>query len=112
MTAFGAWGFRPSSRGWASRGGLDIPGCGPVPGQQFSQTRARPTLGHTIDDVGKIGLGIESVEPGRFHDRIYVCRAQATFVAAQEEEILPCDGNSPQPSLGDIVSMARRPSLA
>src|SRR5262249_48701609 len=103
MTAFGAWGSSPSSRRWTSRGGLDVLGRRPVPGQQLGQTGARPALGHTIDDIGEIGVRIESVEPGRFDDRVYVCRAQATFVAAQEEEILPRYGDGPQSSLGDIV---------
>jgi hypothetical protein len=92
MTAFGAWGSSRSNRGWTSRGGL---GCSPVPGQQLGQTRSRPALGHTIYDVGEIGLRIEPVEPSRFDDRVDVCRAQATFVAAQEEEVLPCYGDGP-----------------
>ena len=95
MTAFGGWGSRPSSSGWTSSGRLDNLGRGPVPGQQLGQTGARPAFGHTIDDVGEIGLRVEPVEPSRFDHGVYVCRAQAAFVAAQEEKI-----------------MARRPSLA
>src|SRR5262249_909543 len=34
---------------------------------------------------------------------VYMCAAQATFVAAQEEKILPRYGDGPQSSLGDIV---------
>jgi GNAT superfamily N-acetyltransferase len=55
-----------------------------------------------IDDVGEIRVRIESVEPSRFNDRVYVCSTQATFVATQEEKILPRHGNG--------RSMARRPS--
>src|SRR5215467_14318628 len=83
--------------------GLGSLGRSPVPGQQFGQARARPTLGQAIDDVGEIGVRIESVEASRFDNRVYVCRAQAAFVAAEEEEILPCDCDGPQPSFGDIV---------
>ena len=89
MTAFGGWGSSRSSGGGTSGGGLDGLCRGPVPGQQLGQTRARPALGQTIDDVGEIRVRIESVEPSRFDDRVYVCRAQPTFVAAQEEKILP-----------------------
>src|SRR5215467_9110168 len=92
--------------GWASRGGL---GCSPVPGQQLGQTRARPALGHTIDDVGEIGLRVEPVEPSRFDDRVDVCRAQATFVAAQEEEVLPITAMVLSPLSATLLSMARRP---
>src|SRR5262245_28006710 len=103
ITVFGGRD-NPSSRG-PTRSGccLDSLGRRPVPGQQPGQTRARPALGHTIDNVGKIGLRIESVEPSRFNDRVYVCRAQATFVAAQEEKILPCYGDGPQSPFRDIV---------
>src|SRR6185503_15600591 len=75
----------------------------PVPRQQLSQTRARPALGQTIDDVGEIGVRIESVEPSRFDNRVYVRRPQATFVAAQEEKILPRHSDGPQSSFRGIV---------
>ena len=93
----------PSCGGWASSGRLDSLGRRPIPGQQLGQARARPTLGHAIDNVGEIGLRVEPVEPSGFDDRVYVCRAHAPFVAAQEEKILPRYGDGPQPSLGDIV---------
>src|SRR5262249_29146317 len=80
-----------------------VAGCRPVPRQKFGQARARPALGHAIDDVGKIGVRIESIESSRFDDRVYVCGAQATFVAAEEEKILPCNCDGPQPTFGDIV---------
>ena len=67
--------------------GLGGFGRRPVPGQQFGKARARPALGHAIDDVGEVGLRIEAVEPSRFDSRVYVRCAQAAFVAAQEEEI-------------------------
>jgi hypothetical protein len=103
IAASGGWGFCPSVGRWTSSGSLDGLGRRPVPGQQLGQTRARPALGHTIDNIGEIGLWIESVEPSRFDDRIYVRRAQATFVAAQEEKILPRHGDGPQPSFRDAV---------
>jgi len=99
----GGWGFCPSIGRWTSSGGLDGLGRRPVPGQQLGQTRARPALGHTIDDVGEIGLRIEAVETSRFNDCVYVCRAQAPLVAAQEEKILPRYGDGPHPPLGDII---------
>src|SRR5262249_42065595 len=82
---------------------MDGLGRRPVPGQQLGQTRARPALGHTIDDVGEIGLRIEAVETSRFNDCVYVCRAQAPLVAAQEEKILPRYGDRPHPPLRDII---------
>src|SRR5215813_7949462 len=99
----GGWGFCPSIGRWTSSGGLDGLGRRPVPGQQLGQTRARPALGHTIDDVGEIGLRIEAVETSRFNDCVYVCRAQAPLVASQEEKILPRYGDGPHPPLGDII---------
>ena len=98
----GSLGRAPSTEGWTSSGGLDGLGRQPVPGQEFGQARARPALGHAIDDVGEVGV-IESVHPSRFNDRVDVCGAQAPFIAAEEERILPCDRDSPQPSFRDIV---------
>jgi len=93
------------SRSCCGRTRINLHGHGPrpVPGQQLRKTRARPALGQTIDDVGEIRVRIESVEPSRFHDRVYVRRPQATFVAAQEKKILPRHGNGPQPSFRGIV---------
>src|SRR5215470_8046965 len=96
MAASGGWGFCPSIGRWTSSGGLDGLGRRPVPGQQLGQTRARPALGHTIDHIGEIDLRIESVETSRFDDGVYVGRAPAAFVAAQEEKILRfCPGPLP-----------------
>ena len=91
----------PSCGGWASSGCLISLGRRPIPGQQLGQARARPTLGHAIDNVGEIGLRVEPVEPSGFDDRVYVCRAQATYVAAQEEKILPPHSDGPQSSFGE-----------
>src|SRR6185295_10240434 len=103
IVAFVGWSSSRSLGGRARSSALQGLGRRPVPGQQLSQTRARPALGHTIDHVGKIGLGIEPVEPSRFDDRVDVCGAQATFVATQEKIVLPRYGDGPQSSFRDIV---------
>ena len=89
ITAFGGWGSSRSSGRGTSSGGLEGLSRRPVPGQQLVQTRARPALGHTIDDVGEIRVRIESVEPSQFNDRVYVCRTQATYDKGELREAHP-----------------------
>ena len=101
--AAGSPGHTPSIGGWTGGARFDGLGRRQVPRQEFDQARSRPTIGHAIDDVGEVGLRIEAIHASRLNDRINVCGAQAPFVATQEEEIFPCDCNSPQSSFGDIV---------
>src|SRR5262245_508064 len=103
LTTSDSWKSCRSCSGRTRSGALDGLGRRPVPGQQLGQTGAWPALGHTIDDIGKIGLGIEPIEPSRFDNRVYVRRAQPTFVATQEEKILPRHGDGPQSSFCGIV---------
>ena len=38
----------------------------PVPRHQFREARARPALGHLVDDAGQIGVRVETVVFGGF----------------------------------------------
>jgi len=51
-----------------------------------------------------MGMGIESVEPIHIDERPYAYSAQAAFVSAQEEEILPRYGDGPRSSVGVAAS--------
>jgi hypothetical protein len=82
-----------STGGKSGSCGFGSLGRRPVPGQQFGQARARPTLGQAVDDVGEIGVRIEPVHASRFNNRVNVCGAETAFVAAEKEKILPCDCN-------------------
>ena len=42
----------------------------PIPRQQLFEPRARPPLGHLVDDAGQIGMRVETIQFGRFDDRI------------------------------------------
>ena len=82
-------------------------GRGPVPRQQLFETRARPPLGHLVDDAGHIGMRVEAIQLGRFNDRINMRSSTTTFVAAHEKIIFSCDRN-----LGVILPISGRLSLS
>ena len=78
----------------------------PVPRQQLGEARARPALGHLVDDAGQIGMRIEAGQLGRFNNGIDMRGSTTAFVAAQEQIIFSCNCN-----LAVIVPMSGRMSL-
>ena len=75
----------------------------PVPRQQFCKARARPALGHLVDDAGQVGVGIEAIQFSGFNNRIDVRRAPAAFVAAEEKVIFSCDRDGPEGAFRRVV---------
>ena len=79
----------------------------PIPRQQLGEARARPALGHFVDDASQIGVWVEAIQLGRFNDRIDMRGAPSAFVAPQEEIIFSCNCN-----LGVILPISGRLSLS
>jgi hypothetical protein len=75
---------RSSRRSGQLASGRRLGGDGrhPVPRHQFREARARPALGHLVDDAGQIGMRIEAGQLRRLDNGIDMCRAPATFVVS------------------------------
>src|SRR5207245_551884 len=74
-----------------------------VPRQQIGQPIDRMPLGHAIDHVGEVGLGIEAAQLGAFQHGVEDRGALAARLGVQEQEVLAGDGDGAQRALGDIV---------
>ena len=65
---------------------------------------------HSIKDGGEIRLRIESIELCRFDEGIYRCRSLPTAIGTQEQKVFTRYGNTPQQTLGQLLSILSRPS--
>ena len=79
------------------------PGLGPGPRHQVGQTRARPALGHAVDDVGEVGVRVDPVEPAGLDDGVDMSRASTALVAAKKKVVLARDRDRAQRPLGRVV---------
>jgi hypothetical protein len=83
----------------------------PVPRQQFSQPVDRMSLGHAVDHIGEVSLGVEAVELGALQHGVEGRGALAARLRAEEQEVLAGDRDATQRAFGDIV-VDRQPSVA
>ena len=60
-------------------------------------------LGHAVDDVGKIGLGIETIEFCAFDQRINDRGTLTALVGTEEQEVLSGHGDAAQQPFGEVV---------